>query len=107
MYRNHDSVGCLQVTASRIGNGLELACQRIGEDIDMSLTRIGGDLSLSLERVGGDLIVDTLRLNKSLLVTCSVVCSTGMDEGYYFLVREGLFILSDGKKFALKDELSK
>lgn len=102
MYGNHDSVGCLQVTASRIGYGLELACQRIGEDIDMSLTRVGGDLSLSIERVGGDLMVDALRLNKSLSVTCSVVCSTDMDEGYYFLVQEGLFILSDGKKFALR-----
>jgi hypothetical protein len=81
---------------------LELACQRIGEDIDVSLTRVGIDLSLSLERVGGDLMVDTLRLNKSLSVTCSVVCSTGMDDGYYFLVQEGLFILSDGKKFALR-----
>jgi hypothetical protein len=81
---------------------LELACQRIGEDIDVSLTRVCGDLSLSIERVGGDLMVDTLRLNKSLSVTCSVVCSTGMDDGYYFLVQEGLFILSDGKKFALR-----
>lgn len=69
---------------------------RLGEDMDVSLSRIGEDINASASRIGN-----------GLNVSCSVICSIGVDSGYYFLVQEGLFILSDGKKFELKHELSK
>ena len=81
MYGNHDSVGCLNVTCQRIGNDLEVSCQRLGKGLMLVASRIGNGLKVS----------------------CGVVCSTGSRKPSYFLVTEGYFILSDGKKFRLRN----
>lgn len=45
--------------------------------------------------------------NENIRVKYNVVCSPNLGVEYYFIVDEGLFILSDGKKLKLvKDELS-
>lgn len=44
--------------------------------------------------------------NENLNVEYNLVCSPDLGAQHYFIVKEGLFILSDGKKFKLiKDEL--
>lgn len=81
MYGNNHSIGCLSVACRKIGDDLDVSCQRDGEELAVVASRIGNGLDVS----------------------CGIVCSTGTRKPSYFLVTEGYFILSDGKKFRLRN----
>lgn len=52
------------------------------------------------------LIPYVIQQNENLNIEYNLVCSPDLGVQNYFAVKEGLFILSDGKKFKLiKDEL--
>lgn len=113
---NHSIDGCLQVSASRFGDGISVICERIGIDVHglhASAYRIGDGIFASCSRVDDDMMptkgiaADANRIGNGLNVTCGIVCGIGVADDNYFLVTEGLFILSDGRKFKLReDELS-
>lgn len=114
---DHSIDGCLQVSAFRIGEGINVYCERIGitpNGLQTSAYRIGSGIFAYCTRVDKDMIpskgiiADAYRIGNGLKVTCGIVCGVGVADDNYLLVKEGLFILSDGRKFKLReDELSK
>ena len=67
-------MGCLNVTAIRIGDGLQLAANRVGSGISVQATRIGG-----------------------MSVTCGLVCS--VNKARYLRVEPKSIFLMPGNNF--------
>lgn len=65
-------------------------------------------LSVLVERIGSALLVNVRRAAPTLRVSVSCVCSVGLDaDGYEaFVVKDGVFLLADGKTYkVVKNEL--
>lgn len=79
MYGVGNTIGCLSVSVSILNKGL-----------DVGVSRIGNGLSATVSRLG-----------KGLEASVSLVCSVAevVDTHIPFLVKEGAFILVDGKQF--------
>lgn len=87
MYGVGNTIGCLSVSVSLLNKGLDVGVYRIGNGLSATATRVG----------------------KGLVVQASLVCSVAevVDTHIPFLVKEGAFILVDGKQFkVLRNELS-
>lgn len=83
--------GCINVTASYIGDKLSLNCSKLNEGLSVNSTYLSSKLNATVQYK-----------NVRLKVRCGMICSMNEDFENYLLVREGIFILSDGKKFELK-----
>lgn len=87
MYGTGNTIGCLSVSVSLLNKGLDVGVSRIGNGLEATASRVG----------------------KGLVVQASLVCSVEevVDTHIQFLVKEGAFILVDGKQFkVLRYELS-
>lgn len=87
---SHSIDGCLQVSAFRIGEGINVACGRIGitpNGLQTSAYRIGSGIFASCTRVDEDMtpskgiIADAYRIGNGLKVTCGILC--GVNKGSY------------------------
>lgn len=109
MYGCGDSIGCLQLSANRVGEELRVTVERIGglESLKVSAFKIGSELSITTNLLvdkKSPLKVYAHKIGSELSVTANIVCTTGdMNIEYVpFLVKEGEFVLVDGKIFNVK-----
>ena len=72
-------MSCFDVSACRVGNGIEVLTNRIGDGLESSACRVGKGLSSNSSRIGDGLILSASRIGGSLHVVCSVVCSVSKD----------------------------
>lgn len=85
------SNGCIKVTSEYVGKPLSLKCEKLGDSLHLNTTYLGSNFNII-----------TQCKNVRLKVSCGVICSLNKDTENYLYVKEGLFILSDGKKFELR-----
>lgn len=72
MHRCSNHVGCLSVSANRIGKGIVVKSSRIGDGISISTNRIG----------------------KGLIVDCSIICTVNKDS-YLFVSPTFVWLTQD------------
>lgn len=75
MYRGNDNIGCLSVSAYRIGGSLNVESCKINADIDVSAKRIGVNLNIVASGIDSKPIITCNPIGKKLVVTCSLVCT--------------------------------
>lgn len=75
MYRCNDNIGCLSVSAYKIGGGLNVESSKINADIDVSVKRIGEKPNIIASVIDTIPIVTCNPIGKKLVVTCSLVCT--------------------------------
>lgn len=68
-------MGCLSVSASRIGNGISCDAFRIGEGIHANASRIGKPIQCGAEILNKKLNVSVSRLGERLNVSAHLVCT--------------------------------
>ena len=106
---SHSIDGCLQVSAFRIGEGINVTCGRIGiipYGLQISAYRIGSGIFASCTRVDEDMtpskgiIADAYRIGNGLKVTCGIVCGLNKDS-YLETSTDVLWLTSDmlGEEF--------
>lgn len=105
-------IGCMIVSASLLNQGMDATVMRIGEGINAHVTNIGDGISIKVTSIGNGINADVTsigndmnaivtRIGSGLNASASLVCSIGdiADRYVPFLVKEGDFILVDGKQF--------
>lgn len=109
MYGCGDSIECLQLSANRIGEGLQVTAEQIGEldKLKVNAFRIGSELSITANLLADKkypLKVYAYKVGSELSVTANIVCTTSDVNIEYvpFLVKEGEFVLVDGRIFNVK-----
>lgn len=75
MYRCNDNIGCLSVSAYKIGGGLNVESSKINVDIDVSVKRIGVKPNIIANIIDSKPNVTCKPIRKVLVVTCSLVCT--------------------------------
>ena len=80
MYRCNDNIGCLSVSAYRIGKSLNVESCKINADIDVSAKRIGAKPNIIASIIDTIPIVTCNLIGKKLVVTCSLVCTVNKAE---------------------------
>ena len=79
MYRDSNSLGCLDATACRVGNGIITQANKIGDNILASAKRIGTHINADILRIGDGLIVKSNKIGKGLIVSCNTIHSVNKD----------------------------
>lgn len=75
MYRCNDNIGCLSVSAYRIGGILNVESYKINADIDISAKRIGVKPNITACIIDSKPNITCRPIGKKLVVTCSLVCT--------------------------------
>ena len=75
MYRRNDNIGCLSVSAYKIGGILNVESYKINADIEISAKRIGVKPNIIASVIDTTPIVTCNPIGKKLVVTCSLVCT--------------------------------
>lgn len=78
--------GCLNITVSRVGEGIDVAANRIGEGITARATGTGNKINLKTNRVGN-----------GIAVSCGLVCS--VNKVRYIRVEPKQIFLMPGNNF--------
>lgn len=75
MYRCKDNIGCLSVSAYRIGGSLNVESYKINADIGVSAKRIGIKPNITACIIDSKPNITCKPIGKKLDVTCSLVCT--------------------------------
>lgn len=75
MYRCNDTIGCLSVSAYRIGGILNVESYKINGDIEISAKRIGVKPNIIASVIDSKPNVICKPIGKKLVVICSLVCT--------------------------------
>lgn len=75
MYRCNDNIGCLSVSAYRIGGILNVESYKINADIEISAKRIGVKPNITACIIDSKPNITCRPIGKKLVVTCSLVCT--------------------------------
>lgn len=94
-------IGCMVVSVSLLNQGMDATVMRIGDGISIKVTSIGNGINADVTSIGNDMNAIVTRIGSGLNASASLVCSIGdiADRYVPFLVKEGDFILVDGKQF--------
>lgn len=68
-------MGCLSVSASRIGNGISCDAFRIGEGIHVNANKIGKSIQCEAEILNKKLNISVSRLGERLNVSTHLICT--------------------------------
>lgn len=106
MFRRDNNIGCLSGSITRSVGSLSGSTSRIGLELTGCLSVVGENIQGALTNTSESIEGSIYRKGGTLQGSLTIVCSAEA-IGNYLLVSEGLFILSDGRKFKLReDELS-
>lgn len=75
MYWCNNNIGCLSVSAYRIGGSLNVESCKINADINVSAKRFGVKPNIVVSIIDTKPIVTCNPMGKKLVVTCSLVCT--------------------------------
>lgn len=75
MYRDSNSLRCLDATACRVGNGIITHAKKNGDDIFVLAKRIGEGINAKILRLNEKLLVKTNRIGEGLIANCSTICT--------------------------------
>ena len=81
MYGCNNHVGCLSVSANRIGDGLNVNSSRLTDALVISASKISESIKAAANRIGDDLSASAYKLGEKLRVTCSLVCT--VEKNFY------------------------
>lgn len=89
---------CIDILVRRVSAILSFGSKRLGEGLSFMSERFGHGISFRTERIDDSFVFNAPRVGQPISFHCSLVCSVGYsDDGYeVFLVKEGVFLLSDG-----------
>ena len=89
---------CIDILVRRVSDILSFGSKRLGERLSFMAERTGREISFRTERIDDSFVFNASRVGQPISFHCSLVCSVGYDDDGYevFLVKEGVFLLSDG-----------
>lgn len=88
------SSGCINISASRIGQGIAIRTSRKGDGVKIATSRIGDGISFLAERVGDDMTVNAHRIGSGINFRCGLVCTVGQ-AAYLKVEPEYIWLLPD------------
>lgn len=98
MQKNKLTVEVIPVGESLIGR-----VYKLGNPLIIKSSKIDNSTNFRTNKLGDSLNITCNKVSNNIVFTCSVVVEASTDM--VFLVQEGVFILSDGKKLIVqKDE---
>ena len=81
MYGCDNHIGCLSVSANRIGNGLSVETSNLTIGLYASAYKIRESIKVTANRIGEELSASANRLGDKLRITCSLVCT--VEKNFY------------------------
>ena len=87
-------MGCLNVSASRIGNGVSCDAFKINEGIHVSVHRIGKSIQCEAETLNETLNVSAFRLGEKLNVSAHIICTVNK-SAYLNAIPDTLWLTPD------------
>lgn len=88
------SNSCINVSASRIGQGIAVRALRKGDGIKFATSRLGKGISIHAERVGSDMSVNARRIGSGINFRCGLICTVG-EAAYLNVEPENIWLLPD------------
>lgn len=81
----------MQVTLSRIGEGIRTVASRIGEELGIAAFRVGGDLAVSVTQLHA-MTASATRIGHGLEVSCGLVCTVNETKRFLEVQPEIIFL---------------
>lgn len=94
------------MSVSRVGIPLLFSAEEVQGDLSFDAKRVGSSFTSMTHRIGDKLEVYVGRVSTGLDFSVSLVCLVGKDKDgrEVFMVKEGVFLLEDGKTFRVIKE---
>jgi hypothetical protein len=108
MYGCSNSIKCIQLSANRIGDDIKVNAERVDNShFEIQAVKVGKNLSITAYSLADNkqpLEVYAHKIGSELSVTANIICTIGNVTIDYvpFLVKEGEFVLVDGRIFNVK-----
>lgn len=88
------SNSCINISASRIGQGIAVRASRKGNGVNIATSRLGEGIVIHAERVGKDMSVNARRIGSGINIRCGLICTVG-EAAYLKVEPESIWLLPD------------
>lgn len=103
----HDSMrsSCIDISVSRIGQGIDVNSHRKGEGISLAMSRIGNEISFLVKKIGNGMGINAYRVGNSIQFKCGLVCTVGQ-AAYLKVEPNVIWLLPDSAEVVVYSNVS-